>query len=70
MLYSIINPKIYLKSNIEGTFNIIEIAKNNVKHLIIGSSSSVYGSNKKIPFKEIDKTDHHFLCSSKKSTEL
>ena len=38
--YSIINPKIYLKSNIEGTFNIIEIAKKiNVKHLIIGSSS-------------------------------
>ena len=70
--YSIINPKIYLKSNIEGTFNIIEIAKKiNVKHLIIGSSSSVYGSNKKIPFKEIDKTDHQisFYAATKKSTE-
>ncbi len=70
--YSIINPKIYLKSNIVGTFNIIEIAKKvNVKHLIIGSSSSVYGSNKKIPFKEIDKTDHQisFYAATKKSTE-
>ena len=54
--YSINNPEIYLKSNIEGTFNVIEIAKKiNVAHLIIGSSSSVYGSNKKIPFKEIEK---------------
>ena len=61
-----------MKSNIEGTFNIIEIAKKvNVKHLIIGSSSSVYGSNKKIPFKEIDKTDHQisFYAATKKTTE-
>ena len=70
--YSINNPEIYLKSNIEGTFNVIEIAKKiNVKHLIIGSSSSVYGSNKKIPFKEIDKADHQisFYAATKKSTE-
>ena len=70
--YSVKNPEIYLKSNIEGTFNVIEMAKKiNVKHLIIASSSSVYGSNKKIPFKEIDKTDHQisFYAATKKSTE-
>ena len=70
--YSIDNPDVYLNSNIFGTFNIIKIAhKINVKHLIIGSSSSVYGANKKIPFKELDKTDHQisFYASTKKSTE-
>ena len=57
--YSIDNPDVYLNSNIIGTFNVIKIAnKIGVKHLIIGSSSSVYGANKKIPFQEIDKTDH------------
>ena len=70
--YSIVNPDVYLNSNIFGTFNIIKIAqKIKVKHLIIGSSSSVYGANKKIPFQEIDKTDHQisFYASTKKSTE-
>ena len=70
--YSIDNPDIYLNSNILGTFNVIKIAnKINVRHLIIGSSSSVYGANKKIPFQEIDKTDHQvsFYAATKKSTE-
>ncbi len=70
--YSIVNPDVYLNSNIFGTFNIIKIAnKIRVKHLIIGSSSSVYGANKKIPFQEIDKTDHQisFYAATKKSTE-
>jgi len=70
--YSIDNPDIYLNSNIIGTFNVIKIAnKIKVKHLIIGSSSSVYGANKKIPFKEIDRTDHQvsFYAATKKSTE-
>ncbi len=70
--YSIDNPDIYLNSNIYGTFNVIKIAnKIKVKHLIIGSSSSVYGANKKTPFKEIDKTDHQvsFYAATKKSTE-
>jgi len=70
--YSIDNPDVYLNSNILGTFNVIKIAnKINVKHLIIGSSSSVYGANKKIPFQEIDKTDHQvsFYAATKKSTE-
>ena len=70
--YSIVNPDVYLNSNIFGTFNIIKIAqKIKVKHLIIGSSSSVYGANKKIPFQEIDRSDHQisFYAATKKSTE-
>mgnify|MGYP001250552453 CR=1 FL=1 len=70
--YSIKQPEIYLNSNIVGTFNIIEASRKiNVNHLIIGSSSSVYGANKKIPFREIDKTDHQisFYAATKKSTE-
>ena len=70
--YSIENPEVYLNSNIIGTFNIIEIAKRiNTKHLMMASSSSVYGANKKMPFKEIDKTDHQisFYAATKKSTE-
>jgi UDP-glucuronate 4-epimerase len=70
--YSIKNPETYLNSNILGTFNILKAAKKiNIKHLIIGSSSSVYGANKKFPFQEIDKTDHQvsFYAATKKSTE-
>ena len=71
--YSIENPDIYLKSNIIGTFNIIKISHQiKVKHLIIGSSSSVYGANKKFPFHEIDKTDSpvSLYAATKKSTEV
>ncbi len=70
--HSIKNPEIYLNSNILGTFNILKFANIiKVKHLIIGSSSSVYGANKKSPFQEIDKTDHQvsFYAATKKSTE-
>ena len=70
--YSIKKPQIYLNSNIIGTFNVIEASKKiKVRHLIIGSSSSVYGANKKFPFSETDKTDHQvsFYASTKKSAE-
>jgi UDP-glucuronate 4-epimerase len=70
--YSIENPDAYLNSNVLGTFNIIKIAnKIKVKHLIIGSSSSVYGANKKFPFQETDKTDLQvsFYAATKKSSE-
>ena len=70
--YSINNPRVYLESNITGTYNIIESAKKiNVKHLVIASSSSVYGANKKIPFKETDKSDTQLsiYASTKKATE-
>jgi len=70
--YSIEKPRVYLSSNITGTYNIIELAKKvNVKHLMIASSSSVYGANKKLPFKEMDKTDTQLsiYAATKKSTE-
>ena len=70
--YSIEKPRVYMDSNIIGTYNIIEIAKRlNVKHLIMASSSSVYGANKKIPFKELDKTETQMsiYAATKKSNE-
>jgi len=70
--YSIEKPRVYLDSNITGTYNIIELSKKiNVKHLLIASSSSVYGANKKLPFKEIDKTETQLsiYAATKKSTE-
>jgi UDP-glucuronate 4-epimerase len=70
--YSIESPRVYLDSNIIGTYNIIEIShKLKVKHLIMASSSSVYGANKKIPFKEIDKTETQLsiYAATKKSNE-
>ena len=70
--YSIDKPRVYIDSNIIGTYNIIELAKKvNVKHLLIASSSSVYGANKKLPFKEIDKTETQLsiYAATKKSTE-
>tara|TARA_B100000780_G_scaffold258547_1_gene208951 strand:+ start:4516 stop:5529 length:1014 start_codon:yes stop_codon:yes gene_type:complete len=70
--YSIEKPRVYLASNITGTFNIIESAhKVKVNHLIIASSSSVYGANTKIPYRETDKTDTQLsvYAATKKSTE-
>jgi UDP-glucuronate 4-epimerase len=70
--YSIEKPRVYLDSNITGTYNIIELAKKvNVKHLLIASSSSVYGANKRLPFKEIDKTETQLsiYAATKKSAE-
>ena len=70
--YSLDAPRKYLSTNIIGTFNIIEIAhKIKVKHLLIASSSSVYGANKQSVFKETDKTDNQlsFYAATKKSTE-
>jgi UDP-glucuronate 4-epimerase len=70
--YSIEKPRLYIDSNIVGTFNIIELAKKvNIKHLLIASSSSVYGANKKLPFKEIDKTETQLsiYAATKKATE-
>jgi UDP-glucuronate 4-epimerase len=70
--YSIENPKAYMDSNITGTYNIIELAKKiNIKHLLIASSSSVYGANKKLPFTETDKTETQLslYAATKKSTE-
>ena len=70
--YSIDKPRVYLDSNIMGTFNIIESShKIKTKHLIMASSSSVYGANKTIPFKEKDKTESQLsiYAATKKSNE-
>ena len=70
--YSIEQPRTYLSSNIIGTFNIIELAhKIKVKHLLIASSSSVYGANKKIPYRENDNVQSQLsvYASTKLATE-
>lgn len=71
--YSIDNPDVYVASNIIGFFNILEACRYNpVEHLIYASSSSVYGSNKKVPFEETDFVDHpvSLYAATKKSNEL
>lgn len=71
--YSIENPDAYIQSNVIGFFNILEACRHNpVEHLIYASSSSVYGSNKKVPFEETDFVDHpvSLYASTKKSNEL
>ena len=70
--YSIEKPRVYLDSNIIGTYNVIEAShRYKVKHLVIASSSSVYGANKKFPFKEVDKADTQLsiYAATKKATE-
>ena len=70
--YSIYNPKVYLDSNINGFFNILEISKNfRVKHFIFSSSSSVYGDQKKHPIKETAESSNplSFYAATKKSDE-
>jgi UDP-glucuronate 4-epimerase len=70
--YSLENPRAYINSNIIGTFNIMEIArKQKVKHLLMSSSSSVYGANSKMPFIENDKTDTQLsmYAATKKANE-
>ena len=71
--YSIKNSKAYLKSNIEGFYNILEASKKfNLKHLIFASTSSVYGPANTFPLKEIDNTDRplSFYAATKKCNEL
>ncbi|MDB4060217.1 NAD-dependent epimerase/dehydratase family protein [Flavobacteriaceae bacterium] len=71
--YSIENPKAYIDSNICGFLNILEGCRNyKVKHLVYASSSSVYGENKKVPFKTTDNVDHpiSLYAATKKSNEL
>ncbi|MGD1820452.1 MAG: NAD-dependent epimerase/dehydratase family protein [Pleomorphochaeta sp.] len=71
--YSIENPQAYIDSNIIGFFNILEACrKNPVEHLVYASSSSVYGSNKKVPYSTIDKVDNpvSLYAATKKSNEL
>ena len=71
--YSIENPDVYIESNIIGFYNILEACRHNpVEHLVYASSSSVYGSNKKIPYSTDDKVDNpvSLYAATKKSNEL
>ncbi|MEX0590910.1 MAG: GDP-mannose 4,6-dehydratase, partial [Xanthobacteraceae bacterium] len=71
--YSLENPRAYIDSNIIGTFNVLEIARQiRPKHLLLGSTSSVYGGNRKMPFRETDFTEHPLTlyAASKRATEL
>jgi UDP-glucuronate 4-epimerase len=71
--YSNEHPKAYLDSNLVGSWNILELAKTvGVEHLMLASTSSVYGANDKIPFAEADKADEPltFYAASKKAMEL
>jgi UDP-glucuronate 4-epimerase len=71
--YALENPRSYIESNVVGTYNIIEICRERaVKHLMLASTSSVYGANPDVPFRETDMTDHPLTIysASKKATEL
>ena len=77
--YSITNPDVYIDSNLNGFFNILEACRHSydngakgVEHLVYASSSSVYGGNKKVPFEETDFVDNpvSLYAATKKSNEL
>ena len=77
--YSIVNPDAYVESNLIGFYNILEACRHSydegntpVEHLVYASSSSVYGSNKKVPYSTDDKVDHpvSLYAATKKSNEL
>ena len=77
--YSITNPDVYIESNMIGFYNILEACRHSyddgqtgVEHLVYASSSSVYGSNKKVPYSTEDKVDNpvSLYAATKKSNEL
>lgn len=77
--YSITNPDVYIESNLIGFYNILEACRysydngqRGVEHLVFASSSSVYGTNKKIPYSTEDKVDNpvSLYAATKKSNEL
>lgn len=70
--YSLEAPRSYLTSNIEGTFNVMEAARDcGVKHLLLASTSSVFGANTHMPYRETDKADTQvsLYAATKKATE-
>ena len=70
--YSLEAPRSYLTSNIEGTFNVMEAARDcGVKHLLLASTSSVFGANTEMPYRETDKADTQvsLYAATKKATE-
>ncbi|HLQ20244.1 MAG TPA: SDR family NAD(P)-dependent oxidoreductase [Tabrizicola sp.] len=70
--YSLTHPQSYIETNFTGSFNVLEVAKAlEVKHLLIASTSSVYGANPEMPFHETDRTDHPLTvyAATKKAVE-
>lgn len=70
--YSIKNPRAYLESNIVGTFELLEAARlHPPEHLLLASTSSIYGANTIMPYSELHKTDHQvsFYAATKKANE-
>ena len=70
--YSLENPRSYIESNVVGTLNVMEIARmHEVDHLLMASTSSVYGANEDMPFSEIEKADHQLTiyAATKKANE-
>ena len=70
--YSIENPRAYLESNMIGTFEILEAARvNPPQHMLLASTSSAYGANTEMPYRETQKADHQmsFYAATKKATE-
>ena len=70
--YSIENPRAYLESNINGTFELLEAARAHPpEHMLLASTSSAYGENEDMPYRETMKADHQmsFYAATKKSTE-
>jgi len=71
--YSLAHPRAYIEANLVGTFNILEFARaRRPQHLLVASTSSVYGANTKLPFDEGDPTDHPLTlyAATKKSCEV
>jgi len=71
--YSLENPRAYIDSNVVGSFNVMECARElDVEHLLIASTSSVYGANTEMPYRETDKVDHQMTiyAAAKKSVEM
>ena len=70
--YSLKNPRAYIDANVVGTFNVMELARRHkVAHLLMASTSSVYGANEEMPFKETDRADTQLTiyAATKKATE-
>ncbi len=70
--YSLENPRAYVDANVVGTFNVMEAARRHeVQHLLMASTSSVYGANEDMPFRETDKADTQLTiyAATKKATE-
>jgi len=70
--YSIENPRAYMETNVMGTFNIMELARElKVDHLLMASTSSVYGANEEMPFDETEKVDTQMTlyAATKKANE-